>query len=149
MTAASGASAESVVALLEVIAAHVPEALELQLQVVSTSAMRSTLFELAHVFGVPPERLGEAVIDACRDLERLEKLRGSWRDPRKVLESPNVAALFYTCRARVGRVHRAGRRRRLEAILRKLKRANDHSRRRAWIEEFIGLRQPTSSRGHG
>ena len=85
---------------------------------------------------------------ALADLNELEKRRGGWRDPRKILEFPNVPALYYTCRARVGRISGVGRRRRLEGILRKLKVARDQARDRAWIEDFIGLPQ-TSSRGHG
>lgn len=43
------------------------------------------------------------------------------------------------CRARVGRVQgTVARLRRLETILRKLERAYDPARDRAWIEAFIG-----------
>lgn len=145
----TGSSAESVTALLELTASQRPELLGLQLQTVSTSAMRSTLYELAHTFDVPPERVRATVAKACQDLDRLEGQRGKgWRDPKKVLEAPNVAALFHLCRARVGRISTGRRRRHLESIVRKLKLARDLDRNRAWIEDFIGLPQ-TTSRGHG
>lgn len=129
---------QGLVAVLELIASSRPDLLDLQLETLLNSVMRFGVRELAGVLDVPVERMGLTVYRACLDLDRLEKRRGAWRDPGKVLESPNVAALVRVCEARVGRVRRVVRRRRLEGILCKLEQAHELAMSRAWIEEFIG-----------
>lgn len=135
--------AAATAAVLELIAAEQPELLDFQLEAFLNSALRFAVCELAAVFGVPLEKVGFVVYKATRDLDRLEQRRGAWRDPAKILESPNVAALAQLCRARGGRVRTVHRRRKLEAILRKLERSQDLARSRAWIEDFIGPPLPT------
>lgn len=130
--------AEATAAVLELIAAEQPDLLDFQLEAFLNSAIRFAVRELAASFGVPLEQMGLTVYKASRDLDRLEKRRGPWRDPAKILESPNVAALVHLCCARGGRVRAVNRRRKLDAILRKLERAHELTRSRAWIEDFIG-----------
>lgn len=128
----------AVVAVLELTASECPELLDFQLETFLNSPMRFAVLELTTAFDVPHEKLALTVYKACLDLDKLEKRRGAWRDPAQVLESPNVAALFQLCSARMGRVTAVTRRRRLEAVCRKLGQAWELARDRAWIEAFIG-----------
>ncbi len=131
---ATGAVAE----LLEVTAAGHPQLLDYLLGLVLRSPARSALYELAAAFDVPHDQVGREIHRACVDLDRLERLRGAWRDPAKILGSPNLAALLYVCYARRNRVSTLARQRRLENILRRVERAYELARSRAWIEAFIG-----------
>ncbi len=124
--------------LLEVVASGHPQLLELQLEVVMKSPARSAVYELAAVFDVPHDQVGREILRACVDLDRLERLRGTWRDPAKILGSPNLAALLYVCYARRNRVSKLARQQRIERILRRVERAYELARSRAWIEAFIG-----------
>lgn len=128
----------AVAAVLELTGSERPELLDFQLETFLNSPMRFAVLELSAAFDVSREKLAVTVYKACQDLDRLEKRRGVWRDPALVLESPNVAALYYVCAARLGRVAAAGRRRRLEGTCRKLEQAYELARNRAWIEAFIG-----------
>ena len=60
-----------------------------------------------------------------------------WSDPGQELESPNVAALYHICQARLGRTS-GSKRGRLEITLRRLSKAHQLLQSRQWIEEFIG-----------
>ena len=140
------APVESVVAVLELTASERPELLEFQTHVLRNSTMSFALQQLADTFEVPPDQIGQAVFRAGKDLDRLETLRVTWRDPAKVLDSPNLPALLYLGHARLARVSKLIRRRRLEVTLRRVQRAYDLARSRAWIEAFIGPPLPKSSR---
>lgn len=131
-------SREAVVAVLELSAAERPELLHFQLHVLLNSSMRLAVLELARIFAEPVEKVGETLYRASLDLDRLEAWRRVWRDPAQFLDSPNVAALYHLCGARVGRVRSLVRRRKLEEILRKLEQAYELAKSRAWTEEFIG-----------
>ncbi len=128
----------AVVAVLELTASEHAELLDFQVDVLVSSRMGFALHELANVFGVPVQRVGVTVYQACLDLDKLERKR-AWRDPSEVVDSPNVAALYHVCRARVGRVQGLTRRRRLEGKLRKLDKAYDWARSKAMVEAFVGL----------
>ncbi|MCP3963759.1 MAG: hypothetical protein GY719_38475 [bacterium] len=124
--------------LLELTASGLPQRLSFQLDVVMKSPARSALYELAAVFDVPHDQVGQAVFRACKDLDRLERQRGRWRDPAKILDSPNLAALRHVCHARLNRVSKLARQHRLERILQRVEQAYELARSRAWIEAFIG-----------
>ncbi len=137
---------DAVAALLEVAASSHPQLLELQLDTILRSPLRPAVFDLASAFNVSHHQVGHAVHRACVDLDRLERWRGTWRDPAKVLSSPNLAALLHICHARLNRVQKLARQRRLEMILRKVERAYELARSRAWIEAFIG--EPLPAKRH-
>ena len=128
----------TVVDLLELTATERPELLEFHVETLLNSVMGFAVHQLAADFGVPLEKVGLTLYQASQDVDRLVKRRGVWRNPAQVLESPNVSALLYLCRARAHRLHGTARQRRLDVILRKLERADELARSRAWIEDFIG-----------
>ncbi len=136
------APVESTVAVLELTASEQPELLKFQIHVLCNSTMRFTVQQLAAALGVSQEQVSRAVLRASEDLDRLEKYRKNWRDPAKVLDSPNLAALLCVCHARSKRVSKPTRRRRLEMFQRRIERAHELARSRAWIEDFIGLKTP-------
>ncbi len=129
---------DSVVALLEVTASGHPRLVDFQLRTILNSPARSAVYDLASAFNVPHDQVGQTVYKACIDLDRLERRRGAWRDPAKIIGSPNLAALLHVCHARLNRVTKLARERRLETTLHRVKRAYEIARSRAWIEAFIG-----------
>lgn len=133
-----GLSVEAVVAVLEVLASERPELLAFELEALLNSPFRFAVQELHGALGVRLEELALVLYAASADLGKLEQLRRAWRDPRKVLSSPNVPCLLILCRARLGRIRGVRRRHKLEVVLRKLGAAHEHARSRAWIEDFIG-----------
>ncbi len=124
--------------LLEVTASGHPQLVDYTLGLVLRSPARSAVYELAAAFDVSHDQVGREIHQACAGLDRLERLRGPWRDPAKILGTPNLAALLYVCYARRNRVSTPARQRRLERILRRVERAYELARSRAWIEAFIG-----------
>ncbi|MCP3956498.1 MAG: hypothetical protein GY719_01460 [bacterium] len=134
----TGGPPSAVVALLELVGTEHPALLRPQLAAISGSSWHPELVELARRFGVQPGEMEEVIRKACWDLDRLEKRRTPWRDPAKVLPTPNIAALVQVCAARFERVPLMTRQRRLATILRRLRRAEGLARSRAWIEDFIG-----------
>ncbi len=137
-TARWGAPIEATIAVLELIASEQPQFLEFQAHVLCNSTMSFVVQKLAAELGVSPEELVKTFGRACRDLDRLEKHRGRWQDPVKVLGSPNLAVLGYVCRARLSRVWKINRRRRLERIKRRVESAYKLAQTRVWIDDFIG-----------
>lgn len=133
-----GAPVEASAAVLEVVASGQPELVEFQAQALLNSTMSFAVRELATAFGVAPEKVGEVVGQACIHLDRLERIRRTWRDPAELLDSPNLAALVYLCRARLKRASAPSRRRRLERVQRRLESAYKMARTRLWINNFIG-----------
>ena len=131
-------AAGAVIALLEVTASGHSSLLEFQLQTILNSPARFAIYDLASAFDVSHEQVGHVVYRACTDLDRLERRRDPWKDPAKILASPNLAALLHVCHARLNRVQKLARRRRIETILRRIERAHELARSRAWIEAFIG-----------
>ncbi len=129
---------DAVVALLEVTASGHPRLIDFQLRTILNSPARSAIYDLASAFDVAHDQVGQTVCRACADLDRLERRRGTWRDPAEILGSPNLAALLYVCGARLNRVAKLARERKLEKILRRVERAYELARSRAWIEAFIG-----------
>ncbi len=113
---APGAVAE----LLEVTASGHPQLVDYTLGLLLRSPARSAVYELAAAFDVSHAQVGREIHRACADLDRLERLRGTWRDPAKILGTPNLAALLYVCYARRNRVSKPARQRRLETILRRV-----------------------------
>ena len=136
----AGESSESwlgaVTAVLELTASGRPDLLAFQLETILNSPMRFAVYELASSFGVSYEQMELVLRKACADVDTLEKRRGRWSDLESVLESPNVSAIYQVCKARSSRVSGLERRR-LEGVLRKLKKVRDQARDRAWIETFI------------
>ncbi len=128
----------AIAAILELSASEQPELLEFQAHALLNSTMGFALRKLATALDVTPEKVGPTIWRACADLDRLEKLRRTWREPRQVLDSPNVAALRYACRARLNRVSPSPRQQRLQRTLRRIERAHDLARTRAWVNDFIG-----------
>ncbi len=128
----------AVVALLEVTASGNPRLVDFQLYTILNGPARSAIYDLASAFDVAHDQVGRTVHQACVDLDRLERRRGTWRDPAEILGSPNLAALSYVCHARLSRVTKLARERKLEKILRRIERAYELARSRAWIEAFIG-----------
>ena len=131
-------NAVAVTELLEATVSGHPRLVAFLLDVILKSPARSAVYELAAAFDVPHDEVGRAVYQACVNLDRLEKQRGAWQDPTKVLAAPNLAALLCVCYARLNRVSNLARRRRLEKIQGRLEAAHDLARSRAWIEAFIG-----------
>ncbi len=139
VSAVEGSPLPSVVGVLELTASGGrPELLNFLLETMLNSTMRFAVQGLASDFDVPIEEIGVTIHQACHHLDQLVKMRGHWRDPKTVLQSPNIAALFHVARARGERVSGAARCRRLEAIQRKLERAHERAQTRAWIEAFLG-----------
>ncbi len=132
--------------LLEVTASGHPQLLDFQVKLLMNGPARSAVYELATAFDVPHDEVGETVHRACLGLDRLERRQGAWRNPAKILGSLNLAALFYVCQARRNRIMKLGRQRQLETIHRRVERAYELARSRAWIEEFIGAPLPGRSR---
>ena len=137
-----GASIEAAVATLELVGSERPELLEVVLDAVLNSPMQFAVYQLASRFDVPPGKLKATLLQACHHLDRLMRRRGDWRDPRRILQSPNLAALRLVCVGRLQRVSLPADRRRLEVILRRIDRAIERATSRARIEAFIG---PTRS----
>ncbi len=133
-----GAPIEATITVLELIASEQPGMLEFQVHVLCNSTMSFAVQKLAAELGVSPERLGKVIGRACMDLDRLEKHRGRWRDPAKVLGSPDLGALRYVCGARLNRVSKVARRRRLMSIERRVEAAYNLARTRIWVDAFIG-----------
>ncbi len=126
------------ITILELIASEQPRCLDFHVHVLCNSTMSFAAEKIATELGVPPERLGKEIARACMDLDRLEKHNRTWRDPVKVLGSPNLGALWYLCRARLNRVEKINRQRRLERIERRVEAAYKLARTRNWIDAFLG-----------
>ncbi len=133
-----GAPIEATLATLELIASEQPGLLEFQVHVLCSSTMSFAVQKIAAELGVSPEQLGKAIGRACMDLDRLEKQRGRWRDPAKIVGATNLAALRYVCRTRLNRASKVVRRRRLASIERRVEAALSVARTRAWVDDFIG-----------
>ncbi len=133
----------AVVDLLELTATGRPELLDFQLDSLRNSPMRFAVLDLASVAGVPEHEIAAAIYRACQDLDKLTATRRVWRDPGDVLPSPNVAALHHVCHARLGRTQ-GPKRGRLEITLRRLRKAHELLKSRAWIEDFLGHPLPQS-----
>ncbi len=73
-----GAPVEASTAVLQVVASAQPELVEFQAQALLNSTMSFAVRELATAFGVPPEKIGEAVGRACNHLDQLERIRRTW-----------------------------------------------------------------------
>ncbi len=133
-----GAPVEASAAILEAVASSQPELVEFQAQALLNSTMSFAVRKLAVAFDVAPEKVGEAVGRACRQLDQLERVRRTWRDPAKILDSPNLAALVHVCQARLKRTSPAARRLKLERTRRRLDEAYRLAQTRSWIDDFIG-----------
>ncbi|MEM7354026.1 MAG: hypothetical protein AAF657_24705 [Acidobacteriota bacterium] len=129
---------EKIAALLELIGSQRPELLDFQIEAITSRWHGLPLPELADAFGTHPNQLSRTVLEACQDLDRLEKTKEAWQDPAVLLERPNLAALQLLCQARLGRVPKISHRRRLAAIRRRLTKAQELARVRGLIEDFIG-----------
>ncbi len=132
------APTESALGVLEIVASEQPALLPLLTHALLESPVAFAFRELAATFNVAPEDVGEAVGRACTHLDRLERHRRTWRDPAEVVESPNLAALVFVCRARINRVSQLKRRQKLERMLRRIEPVHRQARTRAWIDDFIG-----------
>ncbi len=129
---------EACLALLESTGSVNPDLLNFTTHVLSNSPMSFAVEALAKLIGVRMGRLGQTIYRACQGLDGLEKARGPWREPAKILgSSANVAALRCVCDARRIRISQLSRRDRLERIQRKLDRADSVARTRAWIDDFL------------
>jgi len=128
----------AVTAVLELTASEHAQLFDFQLEVILGSPVRLAVYQLAEAFGVPHDEVGEAVYQACVDLNRLEKLEGARRDLAKTLESTSLVTLRAVCQARLRRVSSLVRRRRLVIILKSIERAYELALSRAWIEDFLG-----------
>ena len=136
---------EATVAMMELLASRRPDLLPVCLDMACNSPARFAVLELARDLGVrEPRDLHLEVLKVVTDLDRLERRRSGWRHPRQVLHRPNIGGLLHFCRARIENVREADRRRRLEVLARKLQRAYDRERTRAWITDFIGTSGSTA-----
>ncbi len=133
----------AVVELLELTATGRPERLDFQLDTLLNSPVRFAVRNLASTFDVPIEKVAVTVYQACNDLDQLNLTRRVWSDPGQLLQSPNLAALYHVCQARLGRTT-GPKRGRLEITLRRLRKAYELLQRRQWIEDFIGRPLPKS-----
>ncbi len=130
---------DDIAGMLELVASQRPDLLPIYLDMAANSPARFAVLELASDLKVrDPERLYPVLLKISADLDRLEKRRTGWRHPRQILNNPNVVGLLYFCRARIKNVPGIARRRRLEVMSRKLQRAYDQEKTRAWITDFIG-----------
>ncbi len=129
---------EATVAVLELTGAEDPALLDFTAHALATSAMSHAVDALAGTLGVTPESLGQEIGRACKQLDRLEKQRGFWRDPAQIVDSPNLAALRQVCHVRLDRTPAGARRNRLDKIWRRLEDNWELARTRAFIEDFIG-----------
>ncbi len=125
-----------VAGMVEVLASHRPDLLAPYLDMASHSPLRFALQELAHVCATQIDDLIHVVHSVSRDLDRLER-RKRWRHPRDVVPHPNVGGLLVLCRARQKREPRAGQRRRLEVMERKLSEAYEIEKTHRWLVEFL------------
>lgn len=130
---------DGIAGMLELVASHRPDLLPIYLDMVANSPARFAVLELASDLKVREvENLHPVLLKISADLDRLEKRRTGWRHPEQIITSPNVVGLLYFCRARINNVPGIARRRRLEVMSRKLQRAYDQEKTRAWINDFIG-----------
>ncbi len=130
---------DSIAGMLELVASHRPDLLPVYLDMIANSPARFAVLELAKDLKVrEPQDLYPVVMKIIADLDRLEKRRTGWRHPQQIVTKPHVGGLLYFCRARTLNVPGIARRRRLEVMARKLQRAYDQERTRAWITDFIG-----------
>ncbi len=125
--------------MLELVASHRPDLLPIYLDMVANSPARAVVLELASDLQVREvQDLCPVLLQIIADLDRLEKRRTGWRHPSQFVDNPNIIGLRYFCRARIRNVPGIARRRRLEVMSRKLNRAYEQERTRAWIDDFIG-----------
>ncbi len=136
-TARWGAPIEASAGVLELVGSEQPELLEFTVHVLAAGTMSFAVKKLAAELEVAPDRLAWTVERACRELDRLEKHRGRWHEPARVLGKPNLAALRLVCHTRLHRMSLLKRRQRLLGIQRKLERAWQLARTRAWIDDFL------------
>ncbi len=131
-----------VAGLLELVASERPDLLRPTVKALEFSRAAASVAELVERWGIGPENraadLAEIAAKTSDHLDRLERKRTSWRHPREVVDSPNVAALLAFAYGRCGRVPDLRRRRRLEIMARKLERAAESDRRRRSVERFLG-----------
>jgi hypothetical protein len=125
-------------AVLELVASEQPRLLAFQVHVLRNSPMSFAVEQLATAFAVPADKLGEAILRACKHLDRMETHRGAWRSPSSVVKEPNLAALHHVCAARLARTTNAKHRQRLLVIQRRIVAAYEQARTRAWLEDFLG-----------
>ncbi len=131
----------AVVELLELTASCRPELLDFQLDALVNSPVRYAVRDLASIMGVAREKIAITIYRACQDLDKQSATRRVRSDPTQVLDSPNVAALYHVCKARLSRTTGA-KRGRLEINLRRLGKAYQLLKGRRWIEDFIGRPLP-------
>ncbi len=130
---------ENLAAMLEILASQRPDLLQVYLDMACNSPARFAMLELAADCSLRDTKdLGQTVLKATADLDRLERRRGGWKHPRDVVHRPNVGGLLVFCHARLQNVTGIGRRRRLEFIARRLQRVHERERTMAWITDFIG-----------
>ncbi len=135
----------AVIELLELSASGRPELLDFQLDALLNSPVRYAVRDLASILDVPREKIAVTIYRACQDLDKLSATRRVWSDPSQVVDSPNVAALYHVCKARLSRTPGA-KRGRLEINLRRLGKAYQLLKGRRWIEDFIGRPLPESGK---
>ena len=130
---------DGIAGMLELVASHRPDLLPIYLDMVANSPARFAVLELASDLKVRDvDNLYPVLLKVSADLDRLEKRRTGWRHPEQIVNRPNVVGLLYLCRARINNVPGIARRRRLEVMSRKLQRAHEREKTRAWINDFIG-----------
>ena len=130
------------IAVLELLVAQARNLLPYQLELTRQSALRHALDELAREWRTTPENLADTLTSAGDALERLIRRRRVWRDPAEVLDAPNVAAILALAEARAARIVNVVRRRPLEQVCRKLRRALDQQSCRQRIEQFLAEPPP-------
>ncbi len=138
-------SAFFVAGLLELVASERPELLGRLVEALEYSPERPGLVQIADLWGLRPEDLtadlGALAARASKHLDRLERRRSGWRDPRQLLADPNVPALASLANARRRRM--AGTRaRRLDIVRRKVERVAKHEQLRRRLDAF--LREPSA-----
>ena len=141
-------SVDPVVAALELAASEHEELLDFHVHVLLHSSMRFAMVDLALLLDVELKRVGVTVYQACLDLDKLERKR-AWREARDLIEDPNVVALYQVCLARAQRVQGITRRRRLEAVSRKLSTTYEYARTWARIQAFLGSGGARSEEAQG
>ncbi len=135
-----------VLGLLELVASEHPDLLGPLLEALEHSPASRGLAEVAEVWGMRPEDrdddLGAVAVRASKHLDRLERRRTGWRHPGQVVDAPNVYALLDFANARRGRVDGIARARRLDILMRKIKRVVEIERQRRQLDAF--LREPSA-----
>ncbi len=136
-------SDEAVITALELVASECGELVFWTIDTLANSPARQSILSLVRKWDVSePKELAPIALQGANDLDRLERRR-HWKTVDDVISNPHLTALCDLSSCRAKRIEGITRRRRNEAIHRRIKRILDRERARRQIESF--LREPAAT----